>query len=96
MFKPTANSRTLWQGLALACAIAGSAAATSTAFAGECPAGKMKADAREMVDLQAGRRHRRHARLDRSRKAAGASQGPRAAFPQADDRARRHRALAQP
>jgi len=34
MFKHTANSRTLWQGLALACIIAGSAATASSAFAG--------------------------------------------------------------
>jgi len=52
MFKPTANSRSLWQGLALACVIAGSAAATSSAFAGECPADKMKANAREKVDFK--------------------------------------------
>jgi quercetin dioxygenase-like cupin family protein len=37
MFKPTVNSRTLWQGLAFACVIAGSAATTSSALAGECP-----------------------------------------------------------
>ena len=52
MFKPTANSRALWQGLALACIIAGSAATASSAFAGECPAGKMKADAREEVKFK--------------------------------------------
>ena len=52
MFKPTANSRALWQGLALACAIAGSAATATPAFAGECPAGKMKADAREEVKFK--------------------------------------------
>ncbi len=52
MFKHTINSRALWQGLALACVIAGSTAATSTAFAGECPADKMKANAREKVDFK--------------------------------------------
>jgi hypothetical protein len=52
MTKHTLNSRTLWQGLALACIIAGSAAVTSTAVAGECPADKMKANAREKVDFK--------------------------------------------
>ena len=96
MFKHTSNSRTLWQGLALACAIAGSAAASSTAFAGECPADKMKANAREKVDFKPVGVTDVTLGFDRSRKAAGASQGPRTAISQADDRARRHRALAQP
>src|SRR6266704_151805 len=52
MFKPTANSRALWQGLAFACVIAGSAATASSAFAGECPADKMKANAREEVKFK--------------------------------------------
>ena len=52
MFKHSVSSRTLWQGLALACAIAGSALATSTAFAGECPADKVKANTREKVDFK--------------------------------------------
>src|SRR5258708_34616635 len=52
MTNPTLNSRPLWQGLALACMIAGSAAVTSTGFAGECPADKMKANAREKVDFK--------------------------------------------
>jgi quercetin dioxygenase-like cupin family protein len=52
MFKHTINSRALWQGLALACVIAGSTAATSIAFAGECPADKVKANAREKVDFK--------------------------------------------
>jgi hypothetical protein len=52
MFKPTTNSRARWQSLALACVIAGSAATATTAFAGECPADKMKADAREKVDFK--------------------------------------------
>jgi len=52
MFKHNVKSRALWQGLALACAIAGSTVATSTAFAGECPADKMKVSAREKVDFK--------------------------------------------
>src|SRR4051812_10284435 len=46
------TSRTLWQGLALAGIIAGSLASASTAFAGECPAGKMQANVREKVDTK--------------------------------------------
>jgi quercetin dioxygenase-like cupin family protein len=53
MFKQIATSRALWQGLALACVITGSAMATTTAFAGECPADKMKANVRAMVDTKA-------------------------------------------
>jgi quercetin dioxygenase-like cupin family protein len=52
MFKQPAKSRTLWQGLVLACMIAGSAAVTSTALAGECPADKIKVNAREKVDFK--------------------------------------------
>jgi len=52
MFKHTASSRALWQGLALACVIVGSATTASTAFAGECPADKIKANAREKVDFK--------------------------------------------
>jgi len=52
MFKHTINSRRLWQGLALACVIAGSTAATSVAFAGECPPTRPKPTAREKVDLK--------------------------------------------
>src|SRR5260370_24126511 len=52
MFKHPINSRALWQGLALACVIAASTAATSTAFAGECPADKVKANAREKIDFK--------------------------------------------
>ena len=52
MFKHIAGSRAIWQGLALACVIAGSAMATSAAFAGECPADKIKANAREKVDYK--------------------------------------------
>ena len=44
------SSRTLWQGLAVAGIIAGSVASASTAFAGECPTDKMKANVREKVD----------------------------------------------
>ena len=52
MSKSSINSRTIWRGLAFAGLIAGSAAAASTAMAGECPAGKMKADVREKVDYK--------------------------------------------
>ena len=52
MFNRYANSRTLWQGLAFVCAIVGSAATSSAAFAGECPAGKMKANVREEVKFK--------------------------------------------
>ncbi len=45
-------SRTIWQGLALAGLIAGSVATTSTAIAGECPAGKMQPNVRPMVDTK--------------------------------------------
>ena len=48
----SSTSRTLWQGLALAGIIAGSVASASTAFAGECPAGKMQANVREKVDYK--------------------------------------------
>ena len=51
MHKPTAHSRAPWRSLALACVIAASASAA--AFAGECPAGKMMANAREEVKLKA-------------------------------------------
>ena len=52
MSKSNLKFRTLWQGVALAGIIAGSVATASTAFAGECPAGKMKPNAREMVDYK--------------------------------------------
>ncbi len=52
MFKSNTRSRALWQGVALACVIAGSVAAAPSAFAGECPAGKMMANAREKVDFK--------------------------------------------
>jgi quercetin dioxygenase-like cupin family protein len=48
----TANSRVLLSGLTLALAIAGSTTTASTATAGECPADKMKANAREKVDYK--------------------------------------------
>jgi quercetin dioxygenase-like cupin family protein len=48
----TANSHALLQSLTLALAIAGSAAIVSPANAGECPADKMKANAREKVDYK--------------------------------------------
>jgi quercetin dioxygenase-like cupin family protein len=52
MSKSNVASRTIWQGLALAGMIAGSVAATSTAIAGECPAGKMQPNVRPMVDTK--------------------------------------------
>jgi quercetin dioxygenase-like cupin family protein len=50
MFK--GNSRVLLRGLTLALTLAGSAAIASAAVAGECPADKMKANAREKVDYK--------------------------------------------
>jgi quercetin dioxygenase-like cupin family protein len=52
MSKFLLNSRALWRGLAIACAIAGSAATTSASFAGACPADKIKTNAREKVDYK--------------------------------------------
>ena len=52
MFTASAKSRTLWQGLALAFVIAGSDATATTALAGECPADKIKVNAREKVDFK--------------------------------------------
>ena len=53
MFNPIASSRKFRQGLALACIITGTAIASTAAFAGECPADKMKANVRAMVDTKA-------------------------------------------
>ncbi len=53
MSKSSLTSRSLRQGLALVGIIAGSIATASTAVAGECPAGKMKPNVREMVDYKA-------------------------------------------
>jgi quercetin dioxygenase-like cupin family protein len=52
MSKSNVASRTIWQDLALAGLIAGSVATTSTAIAGECPAGKMQPNVRPMVDTK--------------------------------------------
>jgi len=52
MSKSNIASRTIWQGLALAAIVAGSFATTSTAIAGECPAGKMQPNVRPMVDTK--------------------------------------------
>lgn len=52
MSKSNFASHTIWQGLALAGLIAGSVATASSAIAGECPAGKMKANVREKVDYK--------------------------------------------
>ena len=90
------TSRTLRQGLALAGIVAGSVVASSTAFAGECPADKMKPNAREMVDYKpVGVTDVTLGAIDLEKQPAHI-EGSRAALPQADDRARRHRALAQP
>ena len=76
--------------------IAGSVATASSAFAGECPAGKMKADVREKVDYKpVGVTDVTLGAIDLEKQPAH-HQGSRAALPQADDRARRHRAVAQP
>ena len=50
MSKSHLTSRAIQRGLALTAIIAGSFAAASTAVAGECPAGKMQANVRPMVD----------------------------------------------
>src|SRR6516225_5524429 len=52
MFKLTVTSRKIWQAFGVASAIAISLAAASAAFAGECPAGKIKPNARQMVDYK--------------------------------------------
>jgi quercetin dioxygenase-like cupin family protein len=52
MFKHTANSRAVWQGVALVGAVVGSIATGSAAIAGECPADKIKANVREKVDYK--------------------------------------------
>ena len=95
MSKSNVASRTIWQGLALAGLVAGSFDRLDRhcrRMPGRQDAAQRPPDGRP----QAGRRHRRHAWRDQPREAAGQHQGSRAALPQADDRARRHRALAQP
>jgi quercetin dioxygenase-like cupin family protein len=52
MFNDIATSRRIWQALGAAGAIAISLATTSAALAGECPADKMKPNARQMVDYK--------------------------------------------
>src|SRR4030095_15122829 len=52
MSKSNVTLRTIWQSLALAGTIAGSAATASPAMAGECPADKMQANVREKVDYK--------------------------------------------
>lgn len=47
------HARLPWHRLTVAAAIAGSMAATSAAHAGECPADKLKPNAREKVDTKA-------------------------------------------
>lgn len=53
MFKLTHGGRALSRSAALACLVAAAIAATSSAMAGECPAGKMIAGAREAVAFPA-------------------------------------------
>ena len=52
MFKHTKNPYAIWRALALAGVTAISMASASAAFAGECPADKIKADARGKVDYK--------------------------------------------
>ena len=52
MYKHTVTSRKIRQALGAASAIAISLATASTAFAGECPADKVKPNARQMVDYK--------------------------------------------
>jgi quercetin dioxygenase-like cupin family protein len=52
MFNDIAASRKVWQALGIASAIAISLATVSAAFAGECPADKVKPNARQMVDYK--------------------------------------------
>src|SRR6266478_1611674 len=52
VFIANTNLPALCREIALACVIAGSIAAKSAAFAGECPADKMKVNAREKVDFK--------------------------------------------
>jgi quercetin dioxygenase-like cupin family protein len=53
MFNSNVTSRNIRQSLALATFVAGAFAAASAAVAGECPAGKMQANVRPMVDQKA-------------------------------------------
>ena len=52
MFNELATTRKIWQVLGVAGAIAISLATMSAALAGECPADKMKPNARQMVDYK--------------------------------------------
>ena len=52
MFSHIATSRRIWQALGIVSTIAISIATTSAALAGECPADKMKPNARPMVDYK--------------------------------------------
>ena len=90
MFNRIATSRKIWQALGAASTIAISLVTASAALAGECPADKLKPNARQMVD------YKPVGVTDVTRQAARAYRGPRTAFPQIDHRTRRHRALAQP
>ena len=52
MFSHIATSRKIWQALGIVSTIAISFATTSAALAGECPADKVKPNARQMVDYK--------------------------------------------
>jgi quercetin dioxygenase-like cupin family protein len=52
MQRHIANSRTIWQALAIAGIVATSLASASAALAGECPADKIKPDVRGKVDYK--------------------------------------------
>ena len=52
MFESNVKSRTIWKSLTIVAMIAASVATESSAFAGECPAGKMQPDVREKVDYK--------------------------------------------
>ncbi len=52
MFNEIATSRKIWQALGFVSATVISLTIASVAFAGECPAGKMKPNARSMVDFK--------------------------------------------
>ena len=96
MLMQTANFRAPQRAFVLACAMVGALAVSSAAFAGECPAEKMKPNAREKVDYKpVGVTDVTLGSID-PRQAARAYRWPSTAVPQANHRARRHRALAQP
>jgi hypothetical protein len=87
------TSRIIGRGAIFAGALAASAFIASGAFAGECPADKIKPNVREPVNLSAV--GVTDTKLVRSISAKSRQdQGPRVALPQADDRSGRYRAMA--